>query len=111
MPTGQHQKTWGRYSETKAGGDLILQSLVSVEEIGTNRCGHRPWAVWKAYWRRITTQCDQLSEQSHHRFAAFEHVSPAGPGRIQSPAAVYFTFGLAFVIVFLVLAAQKLDPR
>ncbi|WP_417565449.1 efflux RND transporter permease subunit [Marinobacter sp.] len=100
----------------REGGTLIpLQSLVSVEEIGANpdlrRIDRLPAVVISA---SLTEGYDLGSALTYLNNLAVDNLPPEarvsykGLSREfqESSAAIYVTFGLAFVIVFLVLAAQ-----
>ncbi|WP_375183729.1 efflux RND transporter permease subunit [Marinobacter sp.] len=100
----------------RAGGELIpLQALVSVEEIGANpdlrRIDRLPAVVVSA---SLADGYDLGSALTYLNNLAVDNLPPEARVSYQglsrefeeSSAAVYLTFGLAFVIVFLVLAAQ-----
>ncbi len=100
----------------REGGTLIpLQSLVSVEEIGANpdlrRIDRLPAVVISA---SLAEGYDLGSALTYLNYLAVDNLPPEarvsykGLSREfqESSAAIYVTFGLAFVIVFLVLAAQ-----
>ena len=100
----------------REGGTLIpLQSLVSVEEIGANpdlrRIDRLPAVVISA---SLADGYDLGSALTYLNNLAVDNLPPEarvsykGLSREfqESSAAIYITFGLAFVIVFLVLAAQ-----
>ncbi len=100
----------------RAGGDLIsLQSLVSVEEIGANpdlrRIDRLPAVVVSASLAEdydLGSAISYLNNLTTEVLPSEARITYQGLSREfqESSAAVYFTFGLAFVIVFLVLAAQ-----
>ena len=100
----------------RQGGTLIpLQSLVSVDEIGANpdlrRIDRLPAVVISA---SLAEGYDLGSALTYLNNLAVDNLPPEarlsykGLSREfeESSAAIYVTFGLAFVIVFLVLAAQ-----
>jgi len=100
----------------REGGTLIpLQALVSVEEIGANpdlrRIDRLPAVVISA---SLADGYDLGSALSYLNNLAVDNLPPEarvsykGLSREfqESSSAIYVTFGLAFVIVFLVLAAQ-----
>lgn len=100
----------------RAGGELIpLKALVTVEEIGANpdlrRIDRLPAVVVSA---SLAEGYDLGSALTYLNNLAVENLPPEArlsyKGLSQefqdSSAAIYLTFGLAFVIVFLVLAAQ-----
>jgi multidrug efflux pump len=100
----------------RAGGELIpLKALVSVEEIGANpdlrRIDRLPAVVVSA---SLAEGYDLGSALTYLNNLAVDNLPPEArlsyKGLSQefqdSSAAIYLTFGLAFIIVFLVLAAQ-----
>ncbi|WP_372987287.1 efflux RND transporter permease subunit [Marinobacter sp.] len=104
------------YLRPREGGDLIpLQALVSVEEIGANpdlrRIDRLPAVVISA---SLADGYDLGSALTYLNNLAVDNLPPEarvsykGLSREfeESSNAIYVTFGLAFVIVFLVLAAQ-----
>jgi multidrug efflux pump len=100
----------------REGGTLIpLQSLVSVEEIGANpdlrRIDRLPAVVISASLAEgydLGSALTYLNNLAVDNLPPEARVSYKGLSREfqESSAAIYVTFGLAFVIVFLVLAAQ-----
>jgi len=104
------------YLRPRAGGDLIpLQALVSVQEVGANpdlrRIDRLPAVVISG---SLADGYDLGSALEYLNGLAMDHLPPEARVSYQglsrefedSSAAIYLTFGLAFVIVFLVLAAQ-----
>ncbi len=100
----------------RAGGDLIpIKALVSVEEIGANpdlrRIDRLPAVVVSA---SLADGYDLGSALTYLNNLAVDNLPPEARVSYKglsrefqdSSAAIYLTFGLAFVIVFLVLAAQ-----
>ncbi|KPQ28925.1 MAG: multidrug efflux pump [Marinobacter excellens HL-55] len=100
----------------RAGGDLIpIKALVSVEEIGANpdlrRIDRLPAVVVSA---SLADGYDLGSALAYLNNLAVDNLPPEARVSYKglsrefqdSSAAIYLTFGLAFVIVFLVLAAQ-----
>lgn len=100
----------------RAGGELIpLKALVSVEEIGANpdlrRIDRLPAVVISANLEEgydLGSALDYLNTLAVDNLPPEARLSYQGLSREfqDSSAAIYVTFGLAFVIVFLVLAAQ-----
>jgi multidrug efflux pump len=100
----------------RQGGTLIpLQSLVSVDEIGANpdlrRIDRLPAVVISASLAEgydLGSALTYLNNLAVDNLPPEARVSYKGLSREfqESSAAIYVTFGLAFVIVFLVLAAQ-----
>lgn len=100
----------------RAGGELIpLKALVSVEEIGANpdlrRIDRLPAVVISANLEEgydLGSALDYLNNLAVDNLPPEARLSYQGLSREfqDSSAAIYVTFGLAFVIVFLVLAAQ-----
>ena len=100
----------------RAGGDLVpLQALVDVEEIGANpdlrRIDRLPAVVISgslAPGYDLGSALDYLNGLAVDYLPAEARVSYKGLSREfeESSSAIYVTFALAFVIVFLVLAAQ-----
>ena len=104
------------YLRPRAGGDLIpLQALVSIREVGANpdlrRIDRLPAVVISG---SLADGYDLGSALEYLNGLAMDHLPPEARVSYQglsrefedSSAAIYLTFGLAFVIVFLVLAAQ-----
>ncbi len=104
------------YLRPRDGGDLIpLQALVSVQEVGANpdlrRIDRLPAVVISA---SLADGYDLGSALEYLNGLALDNLPPEARVSYQglsrefedSSAAIYLTFGLAFVIVFLVLAAQ-----
>ncbi|MBN7769990.1 efflux RND transporter permease subunit [Marinobacter daepoensis] len=100
----------------RAGGELIpLKALVSVEEVGANpdlrRIDRLPAVVVSA---SLAEGYDLGSALTYLNNLAVDNLPPEARLSYQglsqefqdSSAAIYLTFGLAFIIVFLVLAAQ-----
>ncbi|MET4026780.1 multidrug efflux pump [Marinobacter sp. MBR-99] len=100
----------------REGGDLIpIKALVSVEEIGANpdlrRIDRLPAVVISA---SLADGYDLGSALTYLNNLAVDNLPPEARVSYKglsrefqdSSAAIYLTFGLAFVIVFLVLAAQ-----
>ncbi|WP_166252871.1 efflux RND transporter permease subunit [Marinobacter salicampi] len=104
------------YLRPRQGGELIpLQALVDVTEIGANpdlrRIDRLPAVVISgslAPGYDLGSALDYLSGLAVDYLPAEARVSYKGLSREfeESSAAIYITFGLAFLIVFLVLAAQ-----
>ncbi len=100
----------------REGGELIpLKALVSVEEIGANpdlrRIDRLPAVVVSANLKEgydLGSALKYLNNLAVDNLPPEARVSYKGLSREfqDSSAAIYVTFGLAFVIVFLVLAAQ-----
>ncbi|MDR9425231.1 MAG: efflux RND transporter permease subunit [Marinobacter sp.] len=100
----------------RAGGELIpLKALVSVEEIGANpdlrRIDRLPAVVISANLEEgygLGSALDYLNTLAVDNLPPEARLSYQGLSREfqDSSAAIYVTFALAFVIVFLVLAAQ-----
>ncbi|MGM0951383.1 MAG: efflux RND transporter permease subunit [Pseudomonadota bacterium] len=100
----------------REGGELIpLKALVSVEEIGANpdlrRIDRLPAVVISANLEEgydLGSALDYLNNLAVDNLPPEARLSYQGLSREfqDSSAAIYVTFGLAFVIVFLVLAAQ-----
>lgn len=100
----------------RAGGDLIpLQALVSVSEVGANpdlrRIDRLPAVVISgslADGYDLGSALTYLNNLAVDNLPPEARISYKGLSREfeESSAAIYLTFGLAFVIVFLVLAAQ-----
>lgn len=100
----------------RAGGALIpLQALVSVDEVGANpdlrRIDRLPAVVISASLAEgydLGSALNYLNNLAVDNLPPEARVSYKGLSREfeESSAAIYVTFGLAFVIVFLVLAAQ-----
>lgn len=98
------------------GGTLVpLQALVSMTEIGANpnlrRIGRLPAAVISASLADdydLGSALSYLSDLAADTLPPEARVSYQGLSREfqESSSAIYITFGLAFIIVFLVLAAQ-----
>ncbi len=104
------------FLRARSGGELVpLQALVTVEEIGANpdlrRVDRLPAVVISG---SLADGYDLGSALAYLNGLALDHLPPEarvsfkGLSREfeESAAAVYVTFGLAFLIVFLVLAAQ-----
>ncbi|MBZ2169539.1 efflux RND transporter permease subunit [Marinobacter sp. F4216] len=104
------------FMRTRDDGELIpLQALVSVEEAGTNpdlkRIDRLPAVVLSA---SLAEGYDLGSALKYLNTLAVDNLPPEARTSYQglarefeeSSAAVYITFGLAFLVVFLVLAAQ-----
>ncbi|MBV0934683.1 efflux RND transporter permease subunit [Marinobacterium weihaiense] len=104
------------YLRPRAGGDLIpLQALVDVTEVGANpdlrRIDRLPAVVISgslAPGYDLGTALEYLNGLARDHLPAEARVSYQGESREFQDAsnAIYLTFALAFVIVFLVLAAQ-----
>ena len=100
----------------REGGSLIpLQALVSIEEIGANpdlrRIDRLPAVIISASLADgydLGSALTYLNNLSVDNLPPEARVSYRGLSREfqDSSAAIYVTFGLAFIIVFLVLAAQ-----
>ena len=100
----------------REGGSLIpLQALVSIEEIGANpdlrRIDRLPAVIISASLAdgyNLGSALTYLNNLSVDNLPPEARVSYRGLSREfqDSSAAIYVTFGLAFIIVFLVLAAQ-----
>ncbi|MBB5321704.1 efflux RND transporter permease subunit [Marinobacter oulmenensis] len=100
----------------RSGGELIpLKALVSVQEIGANpdlrRIDRLPAVVISANLAEgydLGSALEYLNTLAVDNLPPEARVSYQGLSREfeESSAAIYVTFGLAFVIVFLVLAAQ-----
>ena len=100
----------------REGGDLVpLKALVSVEEIGANpdlrRIDRLPAVIVSANLAEgydLGSALEYLNNLAVDNLPPEARVSYQGLSREfqDSSAAIYVTFGLAFVIVFLVLAAQ-----
>ncbi|OEY66082.1 efflux RND transporter permease subunit [Marinobacter sp. X15-166B] len=100
----------------RSGGELTpLQALVSLEELGANpslrRVDRLPAVTITgslAEGYDLGTALQDLTNLAMDTLPPEARVSYTGLSRefAESTAAVYLTFGLAFVIVFLVLAAQ-----
>lgn len=100
----------------REGGTLIpLQSLVSVEEVGANpnlrRIGRLPAVVVSASLADgydLGSALTYLNNLAADTLPPEARVSYQGLSREfnESSSAIYLTFALAFIIVFLVLAAQ-----
>jgi multidrug efflux pump len=100
----------------REGGELIpLKALVTVEEIGANpdlrRIDRLPAVVISASLAEgydLGSALNYLNDLAVDNLPPEARVSYKGLSREfqESSAAIYITFGLAFVIVFLVLAAQ-----
>ncbi len=100
----------------RQGGDLIpLEALVSIEEVGANpdlrRIDRLPAVVISgslADGYDLGSALNYLNNLAVDNLPPEARVSYKGLSREfqDSSAAIYVTFGLAFVIVFLVLAAQ-----
>lgn len=100
----------------REGGALIpLQALVSVEEVGANpdlrRIDRLPAVIISASLADgydLGSALTYLNNLSVDNLPPEARVSYRGLSREfqESSAAIYVTFGLAFIIVFLVLAAQ-----
>lgn len=104
------------YLRPREGGDLIpLQALVDVEEVGANpdlrRIDRLPAVIISgslAPGYDLGTALGYLNGLAQDYLPPEARVSYQGLSREfqDSSAAIYLTFALAFVIVFLVLAAQ-----
>ncbi|MBR9828131.1 MAG: efflux RND transporter permease subunit [Oceanospirillales bacterium] len=104
------------YLRPRAGGDLIpLQALVEVSEVGANpdlkRIDRLPAVVISgslAPGYDLGSALEYLNGLAQDYLPAEARVSYQGESREfqDSSNAIYLTFALAFVIVFLVLAAQ-----
>lgn len=104
------------YLRPREGGDLIpLQALVDVEEVGANpdlrRIDRLPAVIISgslAPGYDLGTALNYLNGLAQDYLPPEARVSYQGLSREfqESSAAIYLTFALAFVIVFLVLAAQ-----
>lgn len=104
------------YLRPREGGDLIpLQALVDVEEVGANpdlrRIDRLPAVIISgslAPGYDLGTALSYLNGLAQDYLPPEARVSYQGLSREfqESSAAIYLTFALAFVIVFLVLAAQ-----
>lgn len=104
------------YLRPREGGDLIpLQALVDVDEVGANpdlrRIDRLPAVVISgslAPGYDLGTALNYLNGLAQDYLPPEARVSYKGLSREfqDSSAAIYLTFALAFVIVFLVLAAQ-----
>ncbi|EON92023.1 multidrug resistance protein [Marinobacter lipolyticus SM19] len=104
------------YLRPRAGGDLIpMEALVSVREIGANpdlrRIDRLPAVVISgslAEGYDLGSALEYLNNLAVDNLPPEARISYKGLSREfqDSSAAIYLTFGLAFVIVFLVLAAQ-----
>lgn len=104
------------FLRSREGGDLIpLKALVALEEIGANpdlrRIDRLPAVVISASLAEdydLGTALNYLNNLAVDNLPPEARVSYKGLSREfqDSSAAIYLTFGLAFVIVFLVLAAQ-----
>lgn len=100
----------------REGGSLIpLQALVSIEEVGANpdlrRIDRLPAVIISASLADdydLGSALTYLNKLSVDNLPPEARVSYRGLSREfqDSSAAIYVTFGLAFIIVFLVLAAQ-----
>ncbi|UDL05043.1 efflux RND transporter permease subunit [Marinobacter sp. CA1] len=104
------------FLRARSGGELIpLQALVSMAEVGANpdlrRVDRLPAVVISgslAEGYDLGTALDYLNTLAMDNLPPEARISYRGLSREleESTAAIYLTFGLAFVIVFLVLAAQ-----
>lgn len=104
------------FMRPRAGGELIpLKALVAVEEVGANpdlrRIDRLPAVVVSA---SLAEGYDLGSALAYLNNLAVDNLPPEARLSFQglsrefqeSSSAIYLTFGLAFIIVFLVLAAQ-----